>query len=177
MAAVVAGGNAAVMATTPHQPFVAPLPRRRLAWTLARIRVRRERRSLDERLAEGADPWESAELLLRAAELTAPAARRELADALDSVIAVAEHPVRVAPSVPYARVCPVPILAARDALAALAERLRDPAPVSAECVAMLATLLRRRTSPLYDSARAAAAVSDAVAHCSVALAPATPAGP
>jgi hypothetical protein len=145
---------------------VASLPRRRVAWRAIRIRARLRRRKLDEALAAGADPWTSSDLLVRAAQLTSRAMRRKLAGSIDALITLAERDRRVAASVPIPRSA---VLAERDALEALAVRLRDPAPVGVAGVALLTVLLWQGTGPFYDGGQEA--ISDAVVRCSDRLEP------
>ena len=58
---------------------VGHLPRSAIGRRLACIRVRMRRRRLDTALAQGADPWTSEELLVRASELTSLKAPEPLA--------------------------------------------------------------------------------------------------
>jgi hypothetical protein len=151
---------------------VASLPRRRVAWRAARIRARLRRRKLDEALAGGVDPWTSSELVARATQVTSPTTRHRLAGSVDALIVLAEHGGLNSPSVPIPRRA---VLAKRDALAALAMRLRDPAPVGVAGLARLAGLLWDGSSPLYDSAASDEAIRDAIAGCLELLEPALPA--
>jgi hypothetical protein len=151
---------------------VASLPRGRVAWRAAGVRARLRRRKLDEALAGGAEPWTSSELVARARELTSPTTRHRLAGSIDALIVLAEHGRLNSPSVPIPRRA---VLAKRDALAALATRLRDPAPVGVAGLARLAGLLCHGSIPLYDSAASDEAIRDAIAACLQLLEPALPA--
>ncbi len=151
---------------------VASLPRHRVAWRAARVRARLRRRKLDEALARGAAPWTSGELVARATALTSPTTRHRLAGSIDALIVLAEHGHVNSPSVPIPRRA---VLAERDALAALATRLRDPAPVGVAGLARLAGLLCHGSSPLYDGAASDEAIRDAITGCLELLEPASPA--
>ena len=110
-----------------------------------RIRTRWRRRRLDERLAGGADPTESAELELRAAQLGSPVERSRLADGLVKRLEDARGPA------PYTlRLQPHrdEIRSSTDDLLALALRLRHGQPVAVRGVAMTALLLTPGASPL-----------------------------
>ncbi len=127
---------------------------------LARLRAG----SLDRRLAAGACPDAGALLAARAAQLTTPATRSELADCLDRLVDRAhERPsrARVRPSAAAVDAC-------RAGLAETGGRLRGPEPVYARGVAMLRVLLIDGSGPVYVDrrgdalARALAAVATAL---------------
>jgi hypothetical protein len=87
-----------------------------------------KRDGLDEQLAQGADPNASAELRLRAAQLTSPAGRVELADAVETVLREARGRDAGAQGRP-------------EDLLALAERLRAERPIDVRGAAMTRRLL------------------------------------
>ena len=123
---------------------MSPLLRRRLA---LRLRVWLRRPALTEALAAGSDPDASPELIQVAHELVGAGTKRRLANAVDRVLRdAAEPPVPWRAAVPLNR---RGIMAARDELAALAERLRAPAPVPAHGMAFAERLLSDGSSPLY----------------------------
>jgi hypothetical protein len=150
----------------------APLPRRAVARRAAGLRAWLRQDQLDEALADGADPWTSGELMMRAAELTSPTTRHKLAGSIDALVALAEQGPPVSRLVSIRRSA---VLAERDTLAALATRLRAPAPVSVTCVALLARLLWQGAGPLYDHAGGDEAIHDEFASCFERLEPALPA--
>jgi hypothetical protein len=113
-----------------------------------RWRVRWHREALTEELAAGVDPGECAELALLAGRLASARTRERLARGIDRLLRLAVAPPGpTSPVVPLNR--PV-IMALRDQLAGLAERLRNPA-VPVETVALVAALLQDGTGPLYAS--------------------------
>jgi hypothetical protein len=125
---------------------VASFPRRPFTWRAVAIRARLRRAALEGALAQGRDPWASPELMLCAARLTSTTTRRKLADAIDAAIFLAEDARPVPPSVGLRRTA---LLAERDSLSEMADRLRAPAPVSVIGVARVAQLLWRSESPLF----------------------------
>jgi hypothetical protein len=113
-----------------------------------RLRVWWRRPTLTARLAAGADPDESADLMLVACELIGTPQRRRLAAALDGLLhRAAERPRPWAAAVPLNR---REILASGAELTELAERLRADAPVPVRAVALAAVLIRDGGSPVYD---------------------------
>jgi hypothetical protein len=141
---------------------VALLPRGVLPRQFARIRARLRRRELDAALAEGRDPWSSSELIARAAHLGAPSERRQLATALERLVALAEHRHRMSP---YVRIRRRAVLDQREPLLALATRLRDPAPIDVALLAQLALLAWDESSPVFVDGRPAAALAETTARC------------
>jgi hypothetical protein len=122
-------------------PYGDPTP-----WT--RVRVWWRRPTLTARLANGADPDESTDLMLVARELIGAPKRSQLAAALDRVVRAAAQRPR-----PWTAVVPLnrrEILAARDELVELSERLRADTPVPVRAVALTAVLVRDGASPVYD---------------------------
>lgn len=127
--------------------------------TLVRIRVAAHRDALDTTLARGADRASSQELTLRAAQLEHRRHRRALARTLRSFVAEAtgpRPPVR-ATAVIIAR---PQILAQREDLLALADRLDSPQPAHAAGIAIAERLVTdAMASPLYVSPE-----PDAITH-------------
>jgi hypothetical protein len=103
--------------------------------------------ALDRRLAEGADSAGDRELAARAWQITRASARERLATALDAVLIDAERPRSERRW--SVRVCREEVEVARGEIQHLAERLRDPRPVSARGVALARRLLSDGTGPLY----------------------------
>ena len=115
-----------------------------------RLRVARYRTRLDAALAEGADPADDPALALRAQQLTEPAALRSIASTLDNILDAAEEPPDAwspgGPSPPLQREA---ILAARDQMHALADRLRGAGHPSPQAAALAALLVWDSASPIY----------------------------
>ena len=126
------------------------LPRRRgrrLAAVRLRLRVLAQRERLDRRLIEGTDPVTSAELTLRAYQLSRPAHRRALAASVDDAVAsAAVSRRRSAAAAPLAR---AGIEAARPELEELSRRLREEPVVAARGVALARRLLTDGSGPMY----------------------------
>ncbi len=112
-----------------------------------RLRVRWRRHALTEALAIGVDPWSSDELALVATRLTRIRTRRGLADGIERILRAATGPLR--PSSPIMPLNRPAIMAASDELAGIAERMRDPAPMPVQTVALVAALLQDGSGPLY----------------------------
>lgn len=108
--------------------------------------------SLDRALAAGASPDCTASLSLRAAQLIRASTRRTLARSLQRVINDATRPPF--PPGPGAIPCRRKVLAARELLVELAERLDGQEPVDARGVAQVRLLLVGVARPLYDRPRA-----------------------
>ena len=151
---------------------VVPLPKRPDSSTsgptrpslVVRIRTRLGRSELDSALASGADSAGSAELALRAEQLSSPAERARIANALVETLGDARrgHPVtlRVRPQREAVR-------AAADEIWALVLRLRDEQPGDVRGVAMAARLVDARSGPLYRHDRGD--LDDAIASARAAL--------
>jgi hypothetical protein len=107
---------------------------------------------LDRALIGGADPSSSPRLAARAALLTAPRTRAELADSLDLIVASAQQP----PSLRRVRPRPSSVLASAPLMRELAATLRGPSPLYARGIAMLHRLLTDGTGPMYASRDGAA---------------------
>lgn len=112
-----------------------------------RGRVWLRRRHLDDLLASGASPHETAELGRRAAQLTTPRCRHAVAAGLERVLGAAQDPPRgYSARVPVAR---REILAAAGLIRELAAELRYGDRVNPRAVAMAQRLLTHGDSPLY----------------------------
>jgi hypothetical protein len=131
-----------------------------------RIRTRLGRAELDSELANGADPAGSAELALRAEQLSSPAERARIANALVETLGDARRgepmTLRVRPQREVVR-------DAADGILALVLRLRDDRPVGIAGVAAAARLVDDRRSAmhrddagdLHDAIRSAQSALDA----------------
>ena len=115
---------------------------------LASLRVRTWwlRDELDERLARGADPESDPLLCRRAAQLSSPATRRELADALERDLREVRSTWSLTARLPLRRAA---VRECADDMLALAHRLRDDRPIDVAGAAMVARLIFDGTSPLY----------------------------
>jgi hypothetical protein len=121
-------------------------PWRRLA---VHLRVWAQGPDLDRALAAGVDPAASAELLLRADQLTDPRTSRRFAAALEGAVNLADRPGALAQTAVVLH--PNVICACRAPLLALAQRLRDPEPVGVRAAAMVSYLTRSGDSPLFGT--------------------------
>lgn len=139
-------------------------PRSGLARMVARTRAWTRRAQLDAMLAAGRDPWSSAPLAWRAAQLASLPERRKLATGLDNVVCRADQGV---PS--YPRIRRQEVIGQRERLLRLAGRLREPAPMPVAAVARLALLVCSGDSPLYVRGRPAELVDAVVIGCLDAL--------
>jgi hypothetical protein len=126
---------------------VSAMPRSWAGRRRAGMYVRRRRFQLDRALAQGADPWSAAELMIRASRLSSLSERRKLAAGLMELVSLAKHQRR--PS-PYVSVRHKLVLEQREQLVALAERLGQPAPIDVPVVAQIALLLSDPLSPAYQ---------------------------
>ena len=111
-----------------------------------RARVLLRRGTLDRLLAAGSDPCWDPELALRAAQVTAWARRRALAESLERAVRDAEAPPRWSCAAPLDRPA---VRAAASELRALADGLAAEAGPAPQGVALAAQLLRDPGSPLY----------------------------
>lgn len=111
----------------------------------ARVAARVFARRLDRALIEGADPVRSPRLAARAARLTSPSTRGDLADGLDRLIATAQLPPPRRRSLPRHS----SVLANSSLLRDLAAMLRGSGPLYVSGIAMLCTLLTDGTGPVY----------------------------
>jgi hypothetical protein len=124
-----------------------------------RMLARRAAARLDRELAAGISPETSAELAVRAMQLTSTRVRRDLATSVQRILAAAGPPSAAMLS-PAAAVRPprIPLARARisqsaAALASVADCLAAPGPVPVQGVAMVSQLLADGTGPLYREAR------------------------
>jgi len=125
-----------------------------------RVRVHLHRGRLDRQLADGLAPDAFDDRALRAAQLAGMPTRREVARSLRRLVKHAERPagVVVSAAVPVRRHS---VLAWREALLGLADRLEQPVPVDPCGVARALVVLTDGGGPFYD-ARADHSISDAV---------------
>jgi hypothetical protein len=114
---------------------------------LLRLRVWLRRWSLDQRLGQGDDPAGTAELALRAEQLTSRKQRDSIAAQIERIVEAAEEPA--SPLSSAAPLCRGEILAQRPLLLTLAEELRGSGSVRAQGVALARQLLVDGASPLY----------------------------
>ena len=114
-----------------------------------RVRTRHRRNQLDEELARGADPAATAELGLRAAQLSSETGRRRLANALVEALGDARGPnlgaFRMSTRRQHAA-----IREAADDMQALVQRLRASEPIDVRGAAMTARLLNDAASSLHQ---------------------------
>lgn len=103
------------------------------------------RNRLDQQLAGGSDPRGSAELTLRAEQLSSGAERIRLAEALEGALRAALQPVTMTGLLLRRRQAQ----ACADELLALTGRLRDEQPIDLRGAAMTALLLSDGSGPLY----------------------------
>ena len=116
----------------------------------ARLRARLRRTRLDRELAEGRAPEVCEDHALRARQLTDPVARGRVACSLRGVVAKAERaPGGLGSAAP---VCRGAVLAWREGLLGLADRLEQPGLVNACGVARALVLVTDGTGPLYNPA-------------------------
>jgi hypothetical protein len=111
----------------------------------ARVTARLWGASLDQELADGADPADCPQLAARAAYLTCPVTRARLATTLERFVTAAELPTgggKVRPARGGVR-------ANRTRMLELAARLRDDAPVYARGVAECKLMLSDGAGPAY----------------------------
>lgn len=113
----------------------------------ARALARLRQYSLERRLATGDNTTDDRALTVRAWQISRPAAREQLATALDQIIIEAEQPRRSAGSA--VTVCREEVEVARDEIKCLASRLRDSRPVDPRGVAAIRQLVTDGASPLY----------------------------
>jgi hypothetical protein len=137
------------------------LPRGRLARRLARIRGCFRHPQLDAALAQGADPWSSAELMARAAQIGSLPYRRKVKAGMIALVALAERP-RSGPAYPVQQQA---VLAERDTLLALAERLGEPEPVEVVVAAELSLLMTDPSSPVYTGGTDPRELAEVTSRC------------
>ena len=123
----------------------------RARWLRAHIHATLRRSELTRALAEGADPTGSADLALRARQLTSARSRRTLARAMRRTIDEAHRPpLARSPAVIIRRGA---VLEAEDAIRTMIARLTSGQPVRAQGMAMAERILTNAdASPLYNPA-------------------------
>jgi hypothetical protein len=115
-----------------------------------RIRTRLHRGRLDHELVSGADPNLDPLRHERARQLVGEGWRRRCAASLELLLAEADSPARpLNPKVPIARAA---VRDSRWRLDTVIERLRAPAYISPQGVAMITVLLADGAGPLYGTA-------------------------
>jgi hypothetical protein len=116
-----------------------------------RASVATHRRSLTSDLSQGANPASSAELALRAEQLTSDRGRRTLARSLRRTVHEARNPAPRRYS--FGLVRRGAVIDAADAIDTLVKRLHSPEPIAPEGAAMLERMLSDGVwSPLYSVA-------------------------
>ncbi len=114
-----------------------------------RIRVRVHRARLDHQLADGLAPDAFHDRALRATQLAGMPTRRQVARSLRRLVDHAEHPRGfLSAAVP---VCRRAVLAWREGLLGLAERLEQPVPLDPCGVARALVLLTDGGGPFYNA--------------------------
>jgi hypothetical protein len=118
-----------------------------------RLRVQLHRARLDQQLAEGVGNDSVDDRALRGRQLAGRRTRRRLARSLRARVKDAERPVgpQLSAAVPLSRRA---VLASRESLLGLAERLESAAPVNPCGVARVLVLLTDGTGPLYSQGAA-----------------------
>ena len=129
-----------------------------------RLRTWWRRDRLDEQLANGTDPRTSAELTLRADQLSSDAEPVRLADAIEHVLRESREP----PTSSHLLVRRRQVYECADELLALADRLRDDQPIDVRGVAMTALILSDGRGPLYYE-RASVPLPEALRSARLAL--------
>jgi hypothetical protein len=122
------------------------LQSRRLAQRWSAVRARASVGRLDAELANGADPWSSTELMLRAARLASLGERQKLARALARLVKVDRTRPLFGRHVPIRREL---VAEHADELLLLADRLEQLEPVDVGTLAELALLVTDGRSPIY----------------------------
>ena len=130
-------------------PYSVPARSRLARPSLAlRARVWLKSLELDAALAGGANPAQSDELAVRAEQLAQPSRRRELAEAIMHLIAIADRNNRAAIVTPDPPFRPRQVQANRSLLLELAERLRGHRRPALRGVAMTSLMLEDGRGPL-----------------------------
>ena len=115
---------------------------------MLRARVFATRRSLDDLLADGANPAQTAALALRARQLVSPRARQQVATGLERLVWEAQRPAPLHPAALL--LARRQIVELRAALLGIVECLRTARPVYAQGMALLWRLLTDGAGPAYD---------------------------
>ena len=118
----------------------------RIAQLWSAVRAHASVGRLDEELANGADPWSSTELMLRAARLGSLGERRRLAHALARLVRVERTRPLFSRHVPLRHDL---VAQHADLLLLLADRLEQIEPVDVGTLAELAWLVGDARSPIY----------------------------
>jgi hypothetical protein len=113
-----------------------------------RVRTRWRRSRLDDELARGTVPGDSAALTLRGVQLRSPAERSRLANRLLEALGAARGP-NLGAFTKKARRRDAQIRESADDLLALVQRLRDERPADLRGAAMTARLVTDARSPLH----------------------------
>lgn len=113
------------------------------------LRVLVRRYAIDRRIATGCRVGDSAELQLRAVQLTGDEERRRLARTLVDVVAQAERRTCRGPLSAALPVCRTPVLLWRDSLLAIARRVQD-GTLTPTALARLRLLLTDGAGPLFN---------------------------
>jgi hypothetical protein len=117
---------------------------------ISKLRLAVRRRRLTEDLARGIEPVSSSDHALRAAELTSPKSRKQLAKSYSRTLDEAHRRPPVSRMVIMKRGA---VLEAEDAINSMIERLRSPDPVTPQGMAMADQILTASEwSPLYNYA-------------------------
>ena len=154
------------------------LPVRRARRALIRLRAWLHQPRLDAALAAGADPWSNDELYVRAVGLIAPTERRDLARALEELVARAHagrqgRPYRRLrkrqPSTSYPTLRRAAVLSHHAALMELSARLREPGAVPVSVIARLMLLCCARSSPIFTAGRPVEEIDEIMTECLDAL--------
>lgn len=112
-----------------------------------RFRTRLHRHGLDRELASGADPNSDPLRRARARALVRSDSRLKVAASVEHLVAEASSPPRpLTPRVPIARAA---IRACGAELETIVERLKAPAHITPQAVAMISLLLSDGAGPLY----------------------------
>jgi hypothetical protein len=117
---------------------------------MLRMRALGKRTHLDAELAAGADPSRDPTLELRARQLTGAPTRGAIATTIHHLVDAADEPAEASgargPRPPLQRDA---ILASREGLLAIADRLAGSGPVTARTAALAAQLVWDAGSPVY----------------------------
>jgi len=135
-----------------------------------RLRLRISRRRVDRELADGVSPERSDLHALRGSELVDPLTRHELAIQIRTAVAAADY--RGA-ALGFGSVRREAVIASREGLLGLAERLESAGPVNPCGVARARALLTDRSGPLY-SCLSGASVKEALCWIADGLRPCPP---
>ena len=132
------------------RPHRVPTPR---PASLVALGARLHHRTLDRDLAAGIAGWRSPQHTARMCQLTSLRHRRRLAAALDNIVSAAALPrsQQARGAVPP---CRASVVATRDQITSLAERLRSDATVAAAGIVRLETLLCDGGGPVYTPGHA-----------------------